>query len=437
MNSIESYNDSILINVGGREFRTSHVTLTTYPNSKIGQLRSKYGPRPYTSKLEPDHVLDRNPDYFAVILDFLRTGKISLPSNLSVIALQRELEFYGLGQYVNASTYDTPVTLPSPAGPNAILSSILPGRRPNAAIDITAEPREVYQQSELMAPIAAMRVDSLSSSTIITAARATPPPQTANVINPAAPYASMAGSFTPGSIPTSTSVATTTFDRIPVSTTNGMVINSTDALDPVSARRQGYEESWATSMACRAAPILTKAMNAGLLRFTVFIDPYGQFKGVPTQLLSASQDLQFWRDFASSFAAAPPGSAQDFSQSFRENFNVTLTASYPTHMRLPGHVVAVVDVDGKQGQESESLSWMLFRVKTVRAEQRQLPYVDRTNLEGSVLESTVGLVLLHGWELHFNMPETLTASKVHERVKSMLHGVIRSEDIMTSLYLLN
>eukprot|EP00842_Homolaphlyctis_polyrhiza_P001055 jgi/Hompol1/1950/HPOL_005815-RA len=188
-------------------------------------------------------------------------------------------------------------------------------------------------------------------------------------------------------------------------------------------------------MACRSAPILLRAMQAGLLRFTLFIDPYGQFQGVPSQLNASPTDALFWQDFASSFAAAPPGSAQDFSQSFRENFNVTLTAGYPNQMRLPGHVVAVVE--GKHGLESESLSWVVFRVKPVRGEQRMLPFVDRTNSEGAVSESTVGIVLLQGWEVHFNMPETLTASKVQERVKSMVGGVLRSEDVMTSLFLLN
>ncbi|KAH6568561.1 hypothetical protein BASA62_005358 [Batrachochytrium salamandrivorans] len=404
---------TIIINVGGKDFKTTLQTLTVYPDSVLAKSFTAAHKQScvdgcYSS---PAFFIDRSPVYFAVVLELLRTGRIALTPNIAVSALERELDFYGLSEYVTADNYDDPYHSMGSPFPR---------------LDRSAKP-----VPSVVHPVGSVGISSLARTT---------PPALSPLAESTYALSSTVQSTSNGSyiIPPSPTVVNTCAAVSTVAVPGAAAVSSSnDTLQLLSARRLSYEDSWATSMACRAAPILTKAMNAGLLRFTVFIDPYGKYKGVPSQLLSQATDLMFWQDFASSFAAAPPGSAQDFSQSFRENFNVTLTASYPTQMKLPGHVIAVIDVDGKPGQESEALSWVVFRVKTMRSERRQLLYVDRTSSEGPVSESTVGLVLLHGWELHFNMPETLTASKVLERTKTMVHGLLRSEDIMTNLFLLN
>ncbi|KAH6582171.1 hypothetical protein BASA50_001193 [Batrachochytrium salamandrivorans] len=434
---------TIIINVGGKDFKTTLQTLTVYPDSVLAKSFTAAHKQScvdgcYSS---PAFFIDRSPVYFAVVLELLRTGRIALTPNIAVSALERELDFYGLSEYVTADNYDDPYhSMGSPfprldrsAKPvPSVGSTALPMLDPSiGARGMAGMTGMTTATTGLVHPVGSVGISSLARTT---------PPALSPLAESTYALSSTVQSTSNGSyiIPPSPTVVNTCAAVSTVAVPGAAAVSSSnDTLQLLSARRLSYEDSWATSMACRAAPILTKAMNAGLLRFTVFIDPYGKYKGVPSQLLSQATDLMFWQDFASSFAAAPPGSAQDFSQSFRENFNVTLTASYPTQMKLPGHVIAVIDVDGKPGQESEALSWVVFRVKTMRSERRQLLYVDRTSSEGPVSESTVGLVLLHGWELHFNMPETLTASKVLERTKTMVHGLLRSEDIMTNLFLLN
>ncbi|KAL2913520.1 hypothetical protein HK105_206980 [Polyrhizophydium stewartii] len=416
---------AVTLDVGGRLFATTRATLAAARGSLLARL---FDPARAAPALAADarghYFLDRNPDAFAPVLDFLRArggGPVLRPPALPRALLERELRFLGIAAPI-ADDPDAAALQPHPARgllPAHSAADGSPPLHPQQQHQQQLQLQHLQQQQHpQQQPPVHHHDDGDDGAQTVTAAQAAaaglPPPGR------------------PSLLPTNT----TTVSPANVTTPAAAFKSLTDNWLSFAARRQGFEDSWATSMACRSAPILARAMQAGLLRFTVFIDPNGAFKGVPSQLNASEVDRLFWQDFAASFAAAPPGSAQDFSQSFREHFNVTLTASYPTQTRLPGHVMAVVGAEGKLGQETEAVSWVVFRVKTVRSEQRLLPYVDRTDTDG-IVESTVGLVLLLGWELHFNMPETLTASKVQERVKSVVHGVMRNEDVLMSLFLLN
>uniref|UniRef100_A0ACB8FFC5 SH3KBP1-binding protein 1 n=1 Tax=Sphaerodactylus townsendi TaxID=933632 RepID=A0ACB8FFC5_9SAUR len=88
----------VQLNVGGRRFSTSRQTLTWAPDSFFSSLLSG---RISTLKDETGAIfIDRDPDIFAPILNFLRTKELDLRgTNVSV--LLHEAEFYGIAPLVH------------------------------------------------------------------------------------------------------------------------------------------------------------------------------------------------------------------------------------------------------------------------------------------------------------------------------------------------
>ncbi len=80
------------LNVGGHLFETTRETLTKYQNTYFSaQLSGNYA----TNNVHGTIFIDRDPEYFAVILNFLRTGKTDR-SGLSEESLYEEAQYYGL-----------------------------------------------------------------------------------------------------------------------------------------------------------------------------------------------------------------------------------------------------------------------------------------------------------------------------------------------------
>jgi hypothetical protein len=70
--------DYIALNVGGKLFTTTKSTLRAIPDSKLDKIITGRFP---VIKDENDNIfLDRNPDYFQYVLEFLRDGTILYPS---------------------------------------------------------------------------------------------------------------------------------------------------------------------------------------------------------------------------------------------------------------------------------------------------------------------------------------------------------------------
>ena len=93
----------VTLNVGGQIFQTTIHTLTKYPDSMLATMfcHSKNGLSPMPKTQEGHYFLDADPDFFKVILNWLRLGKITTnDSNLytGVIALA---DFLGLDQLKN------------------------------------------------------------------------------------------------------------------------------------------------------------------------------------------------------------------------------------------------------------------------------------------------------------------------------------------------
>ena len=94
----------VTLNVGGQNFQTTVHTLTKYPHSMLATMfrHSKNGLSPMPKTQEGHYFLDADPDFFKVILNWLRLGIITTnDSNLytGVIALA---DYLGLDQLKNA-----------------------------------------------------------------------------------------------------------------------------------------------------------------------------------------------------------------------------------------------------------------------------------------------------------------------------------------------
>jgi len=88
--------DVIKINVGGTLFHTSSATLSNKSNHTHGFLTDLVA---RALAQDPHPVfLDRDPEYFRVALNYLRTGRLVLPSGLSSALMSAELAFCGIAE---------------------------------------------------------------------------------------------------------------------------------------------------------------------------------------------------------------------------------------------------------------------------------------------------------------------------------------------------
>lgn len=108
MESLQHVSSIIKLNVGGDYFDTRLQTLTKDPNSKLVAMISER----YEEKLGKDGAffIDRDGTHFRLILNFLRTDKLTLPTEATFLEeLKEEAEFYqiqGLVDKINKSARD-------------------------------------------------------------------------------------------------------------------------------------------------------------------------------------------------------------------------------------------------------------------------------------------------------------------------------------------
>jgi len=84
--------DVIKLNVGGVIFQTTVCTLTGWKHQRNNFFSSVL----LASNGSDIPFIDRNPDYFKVVLEYLRTGRLRLPESLSHSQMRDELAFYGV-----------------------------------------------------------------------------------------------------------------------------------------------------------------------------------------------------------------------------------------------------------------------------------------------------------------------------------------------------
>ncbi len=99
----KSLNDIITLDVGGRLFRTSRSTLVSEPNSLLSAMFDPDAEMP-EARLTDDNAffLDRDPETFAVILDFLRTRTYLRRDDVSAARVKLEAEYFNLDGLIAA-----------------------------------------------------------------------------------------------------------------------------------------------------------------------------------------------------------------------------------------------------------------------------------------------------------------------------------------------
>jgi len=105
----------VKLNIGGARFETTADTLTRVPDSFFVRLLS--GTLGTTFDEHGAYFIDRDGQFFAPILTFLRSGEIIIPRGTPVEALRKEAEFYCLASLLKAlDEQENPIIPPLPVG---------------------------------------------------------------------------------------------------------------------------------------------------------------------------------------------------------------------------------------------------------------------------------------------------------------------------------
>eukprot|EP00249_Psilotum_nudum_P018627 c26893_g1_i2 orf=848-2206(+) len=105
MSKMKMCHDKVRLNVGGKLFVTS---ITTLGNAGRGSMLSAMIDDIWQTQLRvcsEEFFIDRNPSYFSVLLDLLRTGELHIPPAMSEKALYREAQYYGILEHVRAAKW--------------------------------------------------------------------------------------------------------------------------------------------------------------------------------------------------------------------------------------------------------------------------------------------------------------------------------------------
>ncbi len=102
------FSSKINLDVGGHLFKTSVQTLTKDPNSMLAAMFSgRFEMKP---SVDGSFFIDRDGTYFRFILNYLRTGKLTLPEGATFLKeLEEEAEFYQIQGIIDELSSSEPV----------------------------------------------------------------------------------------------------------------------------------------------------------------------------------------------------------------------------------------------------------------------------------------------------------------------------------------
>jgi len=86
----------VRLNVGGQTFLTTKTTLTKEKDSFLARLVSDDPDLPTDKDESGAYMIDRDPKYFAPILNYLRHGKLIVDDHVSESGVLEEAEFYAI-----------------------------------------------------------------------------------------------------------------------------------------------------------------------------------------------------------------------------------------------------------------------------------------------------------------------------------------------------
>jgi hypothetical protein len=88
----------VKINVGGKRFMTSYSTINARGENFLSMLIQKdiEGTMLSTKDEKGYTFIDRDGDLFSIVLNYLRTGEVFIPTNIPKRLVAIEFEFYGM-----------------------------------------------------------------------------------------------------------------------------------------------------------------------------------------------------------------------------------------------------------------------------------------------------------------------------------------------------
>ncbi|XP_065195579.1 BTB/POZ domain-containing protein KCTD5-like [Sycon ciliatum] len=90
----------VRLNVGGKLFMTTRSTLCKREDSFLSRLCQDDPGLPTYKDENGAYLIDRDPDYFSPILNYLRHGKLCVNEGVSMHAILEEAEFYNIASLV-------------------------------------------------------------------------------------------------------------------------------------------------------------------------------------------------------------------------------------------------------------------------------------------------------------------------------------------------
>ncbi|WMV60221.1 hypothetical protein MTR67_053606 [Solanum verrucosum] len=96
----------VKLNVGGRIFVTTATTLEFAGQNSLFRAMLDENWNLHSDSAITEHFIDRDPDYFAVLLNLLRTGELYIPPKIDKKLVYKEAEYYGILDHVRSAECD-------------------------------------------------------------------------------------------------------------------------------------------------------------------------------------------------------------------------------------------------------------------------------------------------------------------------------------------
>ncbi|XP_015060067.1 BTB/POZ domain-containing protein At2g24240-like [Solanum pennellii] len=102
---MESQKDRVKLDVGGKKFETTATTLASGGRTSFFGAMFNDDWNLHSDGSITELFIDRNPEYFGVLLDLLRTGELYIPRKIDKKHLYREALYYGIEDHLRLAKW--------------------------------------------------------------------------------------------------------------------------------------------------------------------------------------------------------------------------------------------------------------------------------------------------------------------------------------------